>query len=117
MQVSFADLTMWSFLMASAHGAGFMLLPFVLPAGDALAAADQTHAGHVTPASASPPLGPLTDGLAAGIHTLAYLMVMTLVAWLVYRKLGLGLLRRAWLNMDWVWAAALATTGIAVWLM
>ena len=30
MQVSMMDLTVWSFLMASAHGAGLMVLPLVL---------------------------------------------------------------------------------------
>jgi hypothetical protein len=48
------------------------------------------------------------------IHTLSYLVVMTLAAWIVYRKLGLSLLRKAWLNMDRVWAGALVLTGLVV---
>ena len=57
----------------------------------------------------------LTAGaIAVAVHTLAYLAVMALAAWIVYRKLGLSLLRRAWLNMDWVWAGALVIAGIAV---
>ena len=110
MQVGFQDLTIWSFLMASAHGAGFMLLPFVMPVPAALSAATDHHAhmasAHSTMATA--------DAMAVAIHTLAYLAVMTLAAWTVYRKLGLGLLRTAWINMDWVWATALVVTGIAV---
>ena len=51
---------------------------------------------------------------AVAIHTLAYLVTMTLVAWVVYRKLGLSLLRRAWLNVDAVWAGALVLAGIVV---
>ena len=45
------------------------------------------------------------DAMAVAVHTLAYLTVMALAAWVVYRKLGLSLLRTAWFNMDWVWAA------------
>ena len=52
--------------------------------------------------------------MAVAVHTLAYLTVMTLTAWVVYYKLGLNLLRKAWLNMDWVWAGALVVTGMVV---
>jgi small-conductance mechanosensitive channel len=55
-----------------------------------------------------------TDGVAVAIHTLAYLVVMALAAWVVYQKLGLSLLRTAWLNMDWLWAGALFVTGVVV---
>jgi hypothetical protein len=54
------------------------------------------------------------DGVAVAIHTLAYLVVMTTVAWLVYRRLGLSLLRTAWINVDWLWAGALVVTGVGV---
>jgi hypothetical protein len=37
-----------------------------------------------------------------------------LVAWIVYRKLGLALLRTAWFNVDWLWAVALVVTGVVV---
>ena len=52
--------------------------------------------------------------LAVAVHTLAYLFVMTLAAWVVYHKLGLAFLRTAWFNLDWVWAGALVVTGVAV---
>ena len=52
--------------------------------------------------------------MAVGVHTAAYLFVMTLAAWIVYRKLGLAFLRTAWLNLDWLWAGALVTTGLVV---
>ena len=109
MQVGFRDLTIWSFLMASAHGAGFMVLPVLLamPAGE--------HAGHSLLGDhhlgASAFQGPLTSLLATLVHTLGYLVVTGLVAWLVYEKLGLALLRKAWLNLDLVWAIALMATG------
>jgi hypothetical protein len=107
MQVGFRDLTAWSFLMASAHGAGFMVLPWVLPMTADVAASAGEHASHAT--------GTPWDGaVAVGVHTLSYLVVMTLAAWLVYRKLGLAFLRTAWFNLDWVWAGALVVTGAAV---
>lgn len=112
MQVGFRDLTIWSFLMASAHGAGVMVLPFVMsgPATVAAAAGHDHHA-HMMAASANVASA---GAMAVAIHTAAYLGVMTLAAWVVYRRLGLGLLRRAWLNVDWMWAAALVVTGVVV---
>jgi hypothetical protein len=55
---------------------------------------------------------PLAAMLATSIHTVAYLAVTGLIAWVVYRKLGLALLRKVWLNFDLVWAAALVATGL-----
>jgi hypothetical protein len=60
----------------------------------------------------SPTASPLAGLLATGIHTVAYLAVTGLFAWVVYRKLGLALLRKAWLNFDLVWATALVATGL-----
>lgn len=111
MQVGFRDLTAWSFLMAWAHGAGFMVLPFVMAPAGTLSAANHEHERHMTSAGANVAV---TNAMALAIHTLAYFTVMALVAWVVYRKLGLSLLRKAWLNMDWIWAGALVVTGIAV---
>jgi hypothetical protein len=110
MQVGFRDLTVWSFLMASAHGAGFMVVPFVMSAPPMLSAAGHEHVHHMAAATNDA----ATGTMAVAIHTLSYLIVMTLAAWIVYRKLGLGLLRKAWLNMDWVWAGALVLTGLVV---
>ena len=110
MQVNFGDLTLWSFLMASAHGAGVMVLPFVMPMPATVAASTSEHAHHV----AAEVSMPWTNAAAVGIHTMAYLLVMTLLAWLVYRKLGLTLLRAAWFNLDWLWAGALVVTGAVV---
>ena len=111
MQVGFRDLTVWSFLMASAHGAGFMVLPFVMPCPAALSAAGHEHAhAHGVRQARTWRAG----AMAVAVHTLAYLTVMALAAWVVYRKLGLSLLRKAWFNLDWVWAGALVVTGIVV---
>ena len=108
MQVGFRDLMAWSFLMASAHGAGLMVLPFVMPPPAVLSAASHDHAYHIASASAT------FGAVAFAIHTTSYLVVTTLAAWVVYRKLGVGILRTTWFNVDRAWAAALVVTGIVV---
>lgn len=110
MQVGFRDLTVWSFLMASAHGAGFMVVPFVMSSTPMLAATGHEHMHHMAAATN----GAAAGAMAVAIHTLSYLIAMTVAAWVVYRKLGLSLLRKAWLNVDWVWAGALVLTGLIV---
>ena len=112
MQVGFRDLTAWSFLMATAHGAGLMLLP-VLLGSRTVEAADHMAGHHHTSAAASP----LAALLATAVHTIAYLAVTGLIAWVVYSKFGLAILRKAWLNLDLVWAAALVVTSVATLLM
>jgi hypothetical protein len=108
MQVGFRDLVLWSSLMASAHGAGFMVLPFVMPMATTIAAADHHHAHHAGAAAANVAIA------AVALHTAAYFTVMVLVAWVVYRWCGLSLLRKAWFNMDWLWAGALVLTGLVI---
>jgi multisubunit Na+/H+ antiporter MnhC subunit len=108
MQVGFRDLTVWSFLMASAHGAGLMVVPILLRSNSVEAQSRIAGHNHI-----SHTVTPLAGLLATGVHTAAYLAVTGLLAWVVYRKLGLALLRKAWLNFDLVWAAALVTTGLA----
>jgi len=119
MQVGFRDLTVWSFLMASAHGAGLMVVPVLLGSNTVEAQgrmAGHNHLSHLSP-TASPLTGMLAGTLATGVHTFAYLAVTGLLAWVVYRKLGLALLRKAWLNFDLVWAAALVATGLVTLLI
>jgi hypothetical protein len=103
MQVGFRDLTLWSFLMASAHGAGLMVLPVV--AGMQPASAAMGHHMHTFQ-------DPLTGLAATLVHTLGYLMFTAAIALVVYQKLGLALLRKTWFNLDVVWAAALIATGL-----
>lgn len=107
MRVGLAGLTAWSFLMASAHGAGLMVVPFVLNgAAPAVAAGHAAHGG--------PDLGVIGPGGAlalAGIHALGYLIVSAAIAAVVYEKVGLRFLRTGWLNLDLVWAVALIATG------
>jgi len=109
MQVGFRDLTIWSFLMASAHGAGLMVVPFVIDTGDSVSALS-IHGHHARAAMVSA----WADAMAVGLHTLSYVLVSTLIAWVVYRKLGVAFLRVAWFNLDWLWAGALVITGVLV---
>ena len=108
MRVGFRDLTFWSFLMASAHGAGLMLLPFVMTLPVGVLASGHEHAAHVVVGTTVPFMS------AVGVHTFAYFVTTALAAQVVYRWLGLKLLRIAWFNLDWAWAGALVITGLVV---
>jgi hypothetical protein len=103
MRVGFRDLTVWSFLMATAHGAGLMLMPLFVV--DAAAPPCHAEAGLAL----SSPGGYIAATL---VHTAAMLAVTGAIAVVVYYKLGLSLLRRAWFNLEWVWALALVGSGL-----
>jgi hypothetical protein len=112
MRVGFGDLTLWSFVMASAHGAGLMLVPFFLTSSD------KSDPHHTFSHSGSEHLwefanssGPSLLTASVAVHTLGYLLMTALVAILVYEKLGVGILRSAWFNIDLVWMVALMLTG------
>jgi hypothetical protein len=110
MQVNARQLTVWSFLMASGHGAGLMVLPLITGGG----AEGGSHAHHaVALATMAPPLIERSRILAALVHTAGYLLVTGVIAVLVYEELGLRLLRSAWINLDLIWAVALILTGVA----
>ena len=104
MRVSMAGLTMWSFLMATAHGAGLMVVPVFM--GMSMPAAG-AHAHHMHPGAG----GTGAALVATGLHAVGYLAVTAFVAVLVFEKLGVGILRRAWINLDLIWSAALVATG------
>jgi hypothetical protein len=103
MQVGFRDLTIWSFLMACAHGAGLMLLPVLL----GMSAMGAGHASHI---AAFPSVR--LQLLAVAIHTCGYLLLTGIIAWVVFTRLGVSVLRKAWLNLDFVWAVVLIATAV-----
>lgn len=117
MRVGARELTVWSFLMASAHGAGLMVVPFILP--DQALGQQRGHAhlggfegdGSMLMAGGLPP-DQLGGFLATGVHTVAYLVVAGLLACVVYRKVGVRFLRRAWLNIDLLWGWILVLTAV-----
>jgi hypothetical protein len=109
MQIGFRDLCIWSFLMASAHGAGFMLLPILLKMSALHAADGLDDSGHHLHM-----LGfatPWTAPIALLVHTLGYLVVTGLIAYVVYERVGLEVLRKSWVNLDLIWAVALIATA------
>ncbi len=103
MQVGLAGLAAWSFVMATAHGAGLMLWPALMPlcqrTGSEIAA-----------------IGPTATALlGVGVHALAMLIVTTAIAVSVHAWLGLAVLKRAWINLDLLWTGGLVAAG--VWLL
>lgn len=123
MRVGFRDLTIWSFMMASAHGAGLMLVPILLQWSV------MEHArSHIVYAPWQTIYARLLERIAAftnpglllaavGVHTLSLFLVTGGVAILVYEKLGLALLRQAWFNLDLLWAVALLVAGVMALVM
>lgn len=103
MRVRMGRLTLWSFLMASAHGAGLMVVPVF--AGMVSSGEPSCHQAHASGATLGGAL------LATGVHGLGYVLVTAVIAVIVFEKLGVGLLRTAWVNLDLVWAGALIVTG------
>jgi hypothetical protein len=108
MRVNRRELTWWSFLMSSAHGAGLMVAPVLIGAGATAAEASPDHdLEHVHAAMLSPAAG----GLALLLHVASMMLVMAIVAVVVYEKLGVAILRQAWLNTEWLWAGAFVMAG------
>src|ERR671918_1634819 len=111
MQVGARDLFMWSFLMATAHGAGLMLAPIILGMPMSFASSNQEDLAHHSE------FINLSDtsavwGLGLSVHTMAMLLVMLPVALVVYKKVGLAFLRRGWINVDVLWGLALILAGV-----
>lgn len=114
-------LTTWSFLVSSAHGAGLMVLPFVLSGAGSVRvdtqapSAQSGHAAHVAGVTMS--ADQTTALLATLLHTFSYLAVSGAIAYVVYRHFGLRFLRGAWINMNVIWAVALIVTAVATTLV
>jgi hypothetical protein len=105
MRLGMWRLTGWSFLMATCHGAGLMVLPVFLGMA-APAQGASCHAADAASANAA------TAAAATLLHGAGYLVVTAGAAWVVFTKVGVGVLRRAWFNLDVLWAVALIVTGI-----
>ena len=107
MRVNRRELTWWSFLMSSAHGAGLMVAPVLIGAGAADAAASE-HG--LEAARDGAPF--LLSGLGLTLHVVAMVAVMAAIAVVVYEKVGVNVLRKAWINLDGVWAGAFVVAGL-----
>jgi len=97
-------LAWWSFLMATAHGAGLMLVPITL---GLCAPADAGHERLMAALASSV----ATALWVALLHTAVMIGCGVMIAWLVYRWLGLRFIARSWFNLDAVWAASLIVSG------
>lgn len=102
MQTGMAGLVLWSFLMATAHGAGLMLVPVLIPLCLAASPAQEITASGALPVSLA----------AVGVHTAAMLVVTGTIATIVYQWAGLDFLRRGWINLDLIWTVALIGAGV-----
>ena len=101
-----AQLGLWSFAAAIAHGAGLMLAPIYL----GLCAAESLDRGDAAAGTLiSANLGMAL--LVSIVHSGAMIAAGGLAAWLVYRYLGLRFLSRGWFNLDATWAATLVLVG------
>ncbi len=111
MNVSARDLFAWSFIMATAHGAGLMLAPLLLSMRGVAEAASTTHdlEHHATLLSES--AAPSAWGIGLGVHSAGLLLMMLPLAFVAYKKVGVGFLRKAWLNLDLMWGGALMFAG------
>jgi hypothetical protein len=110
MRISMRELVGWSFLVATAHGAGLMALPFA-DGAHAIATPAMAHAAHGASAAALDPTWRAVG--ATAVHSAGFLLVTGLLAVVVYERAALGLLRRAWVNLDLIWSCALVVTALA----
>lgn len=102
MQTGMVGLGVWSFMMASGHGAGLMLVPVLVPLCLSSSPMPELSAARSLPISLA----------AVAVHTGAMLAVTAAIACVVYEWVGLAFLRRGWINLDWIWTAALVATGV-----
>jgi hypothetical protein len=103
MTAGFVGLTLWSALTATLHGAGLMLIPALMPLCGAAASAKGAFAGAMGPVAA-----------ATLVHTAVASATSAVIAFAAYEYFGLGILRRGWINFDWLWSGALVLTGLAL---
>jgi hypothetical protein len=122
MTAGFIGLALWSAAMATMHGAGLMLIPALLPvcggASAAAASASVASASIASGAAASIlPASLQMVGQMTALHTVVTLVTEAAIAFAAYEYLGLGMLRRGWINFDWLWCGALTVTGVLLIVM
>jgi len=100
------QLGLWSFTVAIAHGAGFMLVSIYL---------GLCRAAHLNGGDEA--AGALINGnlsmavLVSLVHGAAMIAAGGAFAWSVYRYLGLKFVSRSWFNLDATWGLSLALVG------
>jgi hypothetical protein len=101
-----AQLGLWSFAVAIAHGAGLMLVPIYL---GLCRLGDLDHGHEAAGALIQSNLGMAV--LVSVVHASAMIATGGVLAWLVYRYLGLKFVSRSWFNLDAIWAVSLILVG------
>jgi len=114
LRASARELTTWSFIVATAHGAGLMAAPFALRVARFDASGHSGHGAHSMSMLGSMATIDWPTLWSTGVHTVGYLVVTGTLAGLVYERASIHVVRRAWINFDLVWAAALLVTGLAI---
>jgi len=104
LKTGLAGLALWSFLMATAHGAGLMLIPVVLPLCMAAAPTQELDPGGSIPIALA----------ALAVHSATMLATIAVIAVMVYNWLGVAFLRRGWINLDLIWVMALIVCGMVL---
>ena len=106
-----AKLGLWSFLAATAHGAGLMLLPIYLGICGLLAPREgASETGHAA-AQALMSENVMTAFLVAAIHTFAMTFAGAVITIFVYTWFGLKFISKSWFNLDLIWALTLIIVG------
>lgn len=106
-----AKLGLWSFLAATAHGAGLMLVPIylgicgLLRPGESLLGTGQAAAQELMTNNI------MTAFLVAVTHTFAMTFAGAVIAVFVYAWFGLKFISKSWFNLDLVWALSLILVG------
>jgi hypothetical protein len=101
MQAGIAGLGLWSFLIATAHGAGLMVLPALVPLCLSGSSSAISELNGTLPIAVT----------ALAIHTAAMLVTMATISFIVYEWVGLAFLRSGWINLDLIWIVALVACG------
>jgi hypothetical protein len=104
MRVTDRELTLWSFLMSTAHGAGLMIAPVLIGLQGSIDRSGAQAHDRADLSLLNASIG--TGAVGIALHVAAMLAVMGVVAVVVYERLGLKVLRTAWLNTDALWAGA-----------
>jgi hypothetical protein len=112
MRVNGRELTLWSFLMSTAHGAGVMVAPVLIGLQGVTEASAHSRAGDKQDVGMLAHVPIVPSGIGIVLHVLTMMVVAGVIALVVYEKLGLEVLRRAWINTDRLWAATFFAAAI-----
>ena len=106
-----AKLGLWSFLAATAHGAGLMLVPIYLGICGLLVLGESVSGTGHAAAQVLMSNNIVTAFLVAATHTFAMTFAGAAIAIFVYNWFGLKFISKSWFNLDSIWAFSLITVG------